>query len=445
MSNHLRSNTTVILSLVCFLTIQSAVWAQKPGHGRGEYFNVRDFGAKGAGGDDTEGIKAAIAAATRVCWGEKPPGSVHYASEPVVFFPSGKYKISETLQAGGCNLLGEGSSIIHMTDPEKDIFFSTSIWRWRVSGLLLFGGRHQLHIGNANINSSQFIIDKCTFQKASGVAIKMGKRTASAQLIIKNCMFTQNNQALVNRCDQAVLKDSWISTSKGMKDKAVIENHNVLRMENIVGVPEVDPRANQRWIDNHFSLTCRNVRFGGEGGGFTAVFNFAKFINRRPQAGSSSVVMESCFFFCARNDKIQSAIYLEEVPNQLIIRDSSGFISGGGRGWPVVKVSPKMDLDTYFDDVRVGGIRILIDDTLTTGIHDDLDFFTELPEQLKPYQVNDIVSDAAPKSGNWRRGQFVRNRNTKGPSAAGAPYGWYCVESGKSTRWKPVFLSFVPR
>jgi len=108
-------------------------------------------------------------------------------------------------------------------------------------------------------------------------------------------------------------------------------------------------------------------------------------------------------------------------------------------------VSPKLNLDTYFDDARVGGIRIRIDDTLTTGIHDDLDFFTELPEQLKPYQVNDIVSDAAPTSGIWRRGQFVRNRNTKGPSAPEAPYGWYCVESGKSSKWKPVYLSFVPR
>ena len=121
MSNQIRSNTTLILSLVYFLTIQSSAWAQKPGHGRGEYFNVRDFGAKGAGGDDTEGIKAAIAAATRGCWGEKPPGSVHYASEPVVFFPSGKYKISETLQAGGtdCQVLlatGPGIGNIQLED-----------------------------------------------------------------------------------------------------------------------------------------------------------------------------------------------------------------------------------------------------------------------------------------------------------------------------------------
>ena len=121
MSNLIRSNTTVILSLVYFLAIQSSAWAQKPGHGRGEYFNVRDFGAKGAGGDDTEGIKAAIAAATRGCWGEKPPGSVHYASEPVVFFPSGKYKISETLQAGGtdCQVLlaaGPGIGNIQLED-----------------------------------------------------------------------------------------------------------------------------------------------------------------------------------------------------------------------------------------------------------------------------------------------------------------------------------------
>jgi len=145
----------------------------------------------------------------------------------------------------------------------------------------------------------------------------------------------------------------------------------------------------------------------GAGGRITAVYNFAKYINRRPQAGSTSIVMDNRFFFCFRD--VQFSIYLEEVPNLLVVQNSTGFISGGSRGWPVVKVSPKIDLDTYFDDVRAGGIRILIDDTLTTGIHDDLNYFTEPPEQLKPYQVNEIVSDAAPKKGIWRRGQFVRN------------------------------------
>ena len=396
----------------------------------------------------------------------QPPGTSYYISAPTVFIPSGKYMISDTLPAGHCNMLGEGSSIIHMTDPEKDIFSSGNVWRWKISGLTLFGGRHQLHIGNHNIDSGQIIIDKCTFQKAGGVAVKIRKGTPSTQLIIKNCVFIHNHQVLVNYCDMAVLKDSWISTTARMKDKAVIENYNVLHVENILGVPDVDANANQRWIDNYHALTCRNVRFGGEGGGFTAVFNFAKYINRYPQAQAKSVVMDSCFFFSARNDKVHSAIYLEEVPNQLIVRNSSGFISGGTRGWSVVKVSPDLDLDTYFDDARVGGVRILVDDTLTTGIHNDLDYFTELPEQLKPYQVNEIVSDAAPKKGIWRRGQFVRNRNSAGRwapdvmiwgdpkkeegkkyfknkfRAAEAPFGWYCIESGKPGTWKAVYFSF---
>jgi hypothetical protein len=385
----------------------------------------------------------------------------------VVFIPNGIYRITNTLPAGGCNLLGEGSSIIHMTDPEKDIVSDGSIWRWKISGLTLVGGRHQLHIGNPNSNSGQFIIEKCTFQNASGVAIKTRKGTSSTQVIIRDCIFIHNDQVLVNHCDQAVLKESWISTSAKMKDKAVIENYNVLRMENILGVPDVDPTANQRWIDNHFSLTCRNIRFGGEGGGFTAVFNFGKYIHKNAQAAAPSIVMDSCFFFCLQNKRC--SIYLEEVPNQLIIRDSSGFITAGSRGWPVVKVSPEIDLDTYFDDAKDGRIRILIDDTLTTGRHADVDYFTELPEQLKPYQVNEIVCDAQPKKGIWQRGQFVRNRNSAGRwapdvmswgdpvkeqgkkyfknrmKADEAPYGWYCVESGKPGQWRPVYFSFTPK
>jgi hypothetical protein len=443
-------------------------WAQKPGHGRGEYFNVRDFGAKGAGGDDTEAIMAAIAAANGVHWSMQPPGTSYYISAPTVFIPSGKYVISDTLPAGHCNILGEGSSIIHMSDPEKDIFSGGGVWRWKISGVTLFGGRHQLNIGNPNIDSGQIIIDKCTFQKAHGVAVNIRKGTPSTQLLVKDCIFIHNLQVLVNYCDLAVLKDSWISTTARMKDKAVIENYNVLNVENILGVPDVDANANQRWFDNYGILRCRNIRFGGEGGGFTAVFNYAKYINRYPQAQGTAVILEDSTFFCARNDRIHSAVYLEEIPNQLIVTHSSGFISGGARGWSVVKVSPNMNLDTYFDDVRVGGIRICIDETLTTGIHDDLDYFTELPEQLKPYQVNEIVSDAAPTKGIWRRGQFVRNRNSEGRWAPGvmiwgdpekeegkkyfrnkasameAPYGWYCTESGKPGTWKPVYFSFIP-
>ena len=473
----------VILCLVPWLTCESA-WAEKPGHGRGEYFNVRDFGAQGDGStDDTKAITDAINAANGVHWSIQPPGASYYISAPTVFIPSGRYMISDTLPAGHANVLGEGSSIIHQKDPEKDIFSGTGVWRWKISGLTLYGGRHHLYIGNPNIDGGQFVIDRCTFQKAGGVAINIRPGTPSSQLIVKNCIFIHNIQVLINHCDQGVLADSWISCIADMKNKAVIENYNTLHIENILGVPHVDHMANQRWIDNYSALTCRHVRFGGEDGGFTAVFNFAP-PTRAPRVVASYVILDACTFYTARNDKVNSAIYLEEVPNQLIVRDSSGFISGGNRGFPVVKVSPKIDLDTYFDDVPAGSIRILIDRTLTTVIHEDDDYFTDLPPQLRPYQVNEIVADARPTKGIWRRGQLVRNRNSEGrwakdaligsntqtgqgmvhisdetgsrdvprdgreytqnkQAATEAPYGWYCTESGKPGKWRQVRFAFT--
>ncbi|GIT31317.1 MAG: hypothetical protein Ct9H300mP1_33630 [Planctomycetaceae bacterium] len=47
-------------------------------------------------------------------------------------------------------------------------------------------------------------------------------------------------------------------------------------LEKILGVPRVNG-TDQRGVDVYFgNLTCRNFRFGGEGGGFTPVVNFVK-------------------------------------------------------------------------------------------------------------------------------------------------------------------------
>ena len=234
-------------------------------------FSVKDFGAKGDGRtDDTKAIQAAFDAAGKKTWSEQYPGSAYFISMPVVFFPSGKYLVSDTIKVG-VNVLGEGTAILQQKTADKDAFSSTFTWRWQLSEITFVAGRHHLDIGNHNIDTGRIVIEKCAFYNATGTAVRVRKGSNSTQITIRDCVFIHCDQALVNYCDVARLSDSWISTSPKMKDKAAIENRSgCLLLEDICGVPAVTRENDQRWIDNYSVATARNVRFGGESAGFTA-------------------------------------------------------------------------------------------------------------------------------------------------------------------------------
>ena len=405
-------------------------------------FSVKDFGAKGDGRtDDTKAIQAAFDAAGKKTWSEQYPKSAYFISMPVVFFPSGKYLVSDTIKVG-VNVQGEGTAILQQKTADKDIFSSTFTWRWQLSGITFVAGRHHLDIGNPNIDTGRIVIEKCAFYNAAGTAVSVREGSNSTQLTIRDCVFIHCDQALVNYCDVARLSDSWISTSPTMKDKAAIENRSgSLLLEDICGVPAVTRDNDQRWIDNYSVVTARNFRFGGERAGFTAVVNFAPYDYTYPVV-PTAVVLDSCDVYALGNPKRRAAIFCEQVPNQIVVRNCRGLCD-----LPVVKVSDKLDLGTYFDNAekRRNCLRFLIGEENV----EVSDANRQLPEPMRPYQANRVVADASPKSGHWHRGQVVWNRNREGhwtpqgfvkatTPADREPLGWLCVESGKPGVWREV-------
>jgi hypothetical protein len=216
-----------------------------------------------------------------------------------------------------------------------------------------------------------------------------------------------------------------------MKDKAVIENHGWLVCEHICGVPMVTPENDQRWFDNYGGLTCRNFRFGGEFAGFTAVVNKVRYKSTYPVI-PSYITMEACHCYCLGNRKRGAFIFCEEIPNQIVVRDCTGFPD-----LPVLRVRDDLDLDTYFDDAETRGeacLRFLIGpEQVELRLRD-------LPEQMRPYQVGEVSAEAPPQKGAWHRGAFLRNRQ----GGALQPYGWTCLEPGKPGKWQPVYFSFTP-
>lgn len=404
----------------------------------GPVINVRAFGARGdARTDDTQAIQEAVEAARARRRGHHADYG-YYTSFAEVFFPAGHYIVSDTINISGVNLRGEGFTAIEQTDSDKDIFFNNWAWRQQIRGLTFLGGNVQLNLGNDNVDTGHVVVIDCHFRHSSGPAVQMRKGSASSFFKVENCIFVNCEQAVIAACDQSVIKDTWISSSRNMQDKAVIENYGVMHIENMLGVPrvrrgeegfttewvDVNGRtriaSNQRWIDNHgLNLHVRNTRFGGEGGGFPAVYNFRPFRYGYPVI-PSSIVIETSWFYNAQD----AAVVLKEIPNMLNIANCTGLVDAF-----VLRVDKSLDLDTYFDrDDRPRNVSI--------NIASNYGGFSlrALPEQLLPYLEGEIRLDGPPLKGNWRLGQVIKNTNP----AANSIYGWVCTEPGKPGTWKPL-------
>jgi hypothetical protein len=324
------------------------------------YVNVRDYIVKaGNPTDHTEAIRQAIADSSR-------------ARNFGLLFPPGDYRISDTIDISAVvEVVGQAYPRITQTNPDKDIFYTFTTWRMTVRGLSFHGGRDQVALGNQNTDQGFLVVSDCRFFEANGAAVRFlreegnAKQTASSFCLVEKCAFSNCAQTLISVSDQAHLRDCWISTKPKRDNKAVIENFGVLTCQNILGVPR--PTHNdQRWIDNYGTLSCKTFRFGGEGAGFTPVVNYAKYY---PQEFGPSILLEDCFVSALGNNKRACAIYLEEIPNQIIVRDC---MLGGV---PAVKVNPKLDLKTYFTGVRPGMLRFDIGGSFG-------EFAGELPEAM---------------------------------------------------------------
>ena len=289
--------------------------------------DVKEFGAKGDNSaDDTVAIQAAFDAQ------RKPPYSM-------VYFPAGRYVVSDTIKMYSPNVRGESfiNTIIVQKSKNKDIFYVEFAWRGQVSDLTFNGGAKQLNMRNIRVDQGLLHVKDCSFNGSSDFAIYMAPQSNPMHLIIRGCHFDDCAQVLYTVCDWTTFGDSWITTAR-MKNRAAIEaSGDKLLCENIVGVPIVTG-DNDRWIDfSGNDLTCRNVRFGGEFGGMTPIYNFSK-LNKNGTGGS--IILEDCRV-AAQGSPTKCAVYCEQIPNSLIIRDCILTV-------PSIILSPEIQIEEYF-------------------------------------------------------------------------------------------------
>jgi hypothetical protein len=358
--------------LFVFLFSALACWAQPPSPTAIPVYNVRDFGAKGDGkADDTAAIQAAFDVAGKVMLNVSAAktGALHAFSSPAVFFPSGEYLLSDTLQIKGINIKGDPYAVLRQTNPDKGIFATRWAYYLNISGLTFVGGQVQLDLYNGNLSGGVINISECTFQSAMDVALNADFE--STNLTLERCNFFKCMQGMrLNRIDVVVIRDCWMDNHPDMKYKAFIENRaQRVFMDNICANPQVNG-FDQRWIDNYgTNLTCRQIRFGGEGGGFTPIVNFSK---PNPISIGRSILVEDSWCCNTSNLKRDAVVYCEEIPNSITLRGNTTTAAN------LIKVSEKIDLKTYFKEQKTpasmlafglsGNIGGLIDNVLPSGL-----------------------------------------------------------------------------
>lgn len=294
-------------------------------------FNVRDFGAVGNGkADDTAAIRKAVESAAAASSAYLPK---------TVYFPSGRYIVNGTIKLRSVSLKGNNALIVQK-DKNAVTFDWTDFWHVTVSGLTFDGGRGHIVATNDNIDKSLFFVDHCKFFHTAGTALQTLKGAQSTLFTVSNCEFIRCMRSIDSDCDWTSIRDTWIMNPVNMSNSAVIVNrHGYMSVDNLLGVPLCNGN-NQRWIDNYGYLTATNCRFGGEGGGFTAVYNFSKY--RKLPGVPNSVVLRECEVNAHSSGLRNCAIYCIELPNLISVENCrSSFTSG-------VIVDRKVDFKNYF-------------------------------------------------------------------------------------------------
>ena len=320
-------------------------------------FNVRDFGAKGDGKtDDTAAIQKAADAAVK-----SQKGSYDNRS---LYFPPGIYKVKGQITLRNISLRGK-DAVITQTDRNAVTFWYTDFWSIRVTGLTFNGGKGHVSVLNDNTDKSLFFVDNCRFFHTSGSALETRHGAQSVLFTVKNCEFIRCMAAVDSDSDWTVIRDVWIMNVENMRNSALIINrHGVMTVDNLLGVPLCNG-ANQRWIDNYGTLTANGCRFGAEGGGFTAVYNFRKYNNQMPQ----SVILRDCEISAHTSLLRNCGVYCFEIPNLIVLENCRATLSGS------VIVSPSLDLKKYFYGPRGNFRYALVNNVGLSG--------NDLPELLK--------------------------------------------------------------
>ena len=264
-----------------------------PDVGTGRWFllynegvNVKQFGAIGDGSnDDTAAIQAAYdyAASTSeaIARFELPVGDgrITSGSKSTVIIPKGKYKTTSTITVSN-NTITRGERAYVFSETLTYPLFTASTFNTEWKGLILDGGTYHIWFTDTvRIEAAMTHIHDCEFRVAKEYCVGDDISTHynyPMAVHIDNIKSYGSSFAYLHN-NGTFIKDSWIAwdtAATGVDDNPLFECSNPFVLDNITEVPfgtnaNRTPRIRSTGsIGPHgsrsLSLTCKNVRFGGE-------------------------------------------------------------------------------------------------------------------------------------------------------------------------------------
>jgi hypothetical protein len=303
---------------------------------QGAAYNVLDYGAVGNGvADDTTAIRACIAAASAAVqagtggiYGPVGSTAISSGSGPTVYFPKGVYKVTDFLTANTnqsvnyLQFVGENSIIVPSANTIR--VFGGVGFNVNFTGLTFRGGAYAISLKSANVDTTTVKISNCEFINQVQYSIETDLTSNSTLLIIENCKFIMNDNAVpcgmlnLQTADFVSVTDCWVS---GFTSRIPIVNKTQLWMKTVYCIPNT---GLTHWIENYGSVFLESCVFSGEDGGHPVVKNYAATNTTYPIV-ASQVKIVNCL--------TQSSTYiveLYELPNILWIEGSASNVDSQG-------------------------------------------------------------------------------------------------------------------
>lgn len=356
-------------------------------------FNVMDFGAKGDNvTNDSAAIQAAVTAASalvtgglHVAAGTRAAGGTGY-STPAIYFPRGRYKIVAPIDPGSVGLFfSHDKAILIQDNPAADIIYGETFRLW-FRNLSFVGGRNQISLTNANVDTTQVVMSNCEFHASAGAAINARASLVSATMTIEHCYFLRPKQVISTYCDKTTFRDCWVFISKSnfaANTAAFLHTRGELIIDNCQLVPTIAAGGarvvNARWIDAYGSLKCINgTRFGGEDAGMGIVWWYAAPAISYPWQGPICVFRDCSISAGAAADPASGVLHLRGAIPQTFIYDANSSLVGV----PMV-VTTAIKLSTY-----LAALPSQTRDNIRWYVPDNSQSFAAggLPAEMAPYR-----------------------------------------------------------
>ena len=291
--------------------------------------------------DDTAAFNAAYAAVALLFIQMQASGGSKTGTIPSVFIPSGLYGLSGTILPGDAysRTLGLGQPILMMFSSSQNILDLSGGYVNSIYGITFQGGAKQLRYGNNNLDTAEFLVEKCDFYHNNGQAAIEMYATSGGLLSVmaefKNCRFIDNYQCFGQPSGVVggfyKFTNCWVETTNtgvrppSMIDGALFVNRGWMTFDGLVGVPSPQgATTNARWIDNYGVFTADKSRFGAEGSGMPIVYQFVGPLTTYPYIGQSAVhITNSLLAIGATAVANRGVVYFAtDIPQSMIFENN---------------------------------------------------------------------------------------------------------------------------